>query len=224
MDDPEQEPIREKIDSQLASIYGYNDFIATNLRRAEDLTVFAEKHFMKDGPSPIRDDILRAAVVFLHATLEDFLRYIGSKYIPSGSEDVLNKISLIGSSDVLRPEKFLLGKLAKHRDKTVDQLITESVEAHLDKRSFSNTTDISQLLDSVGVPSTEVEAYYPSISELMARRHEIAHKGDLKGTFNQKGERDPAPIEASKVTEWGATVIEFTATVVAYKLEKGVGV
>ena len=149
-----------------------------------------------------------------------FLRYIGCRYIPSGGEDFLNRISLIGSSD--RPEKFFLGKLAKHRDRKVDRLIAESVEAHLDKGNFSNTDDIADLLKSVGVPSSVVEKCYRSLSELMARRHEIVHKGDLKATVNQEDERDPEPIDASKVKEWYETVLEFTNEVATYKLETGV--
>jgi hypothetical protein len=209
-----------KPEEMRAFINEYNARIATNLRRAENLIEFAENSFSKDRLSSIKDDILRAAVVFLHATLEDFLRYIGCKYIPSGDEDVLNKISLIGSSD--RPEKFFLGKLAKYRDRKVDQLIVESVEAHLDKHNFSNTHDIADLLKSVGVPSSVVEKYYRSISELMARRHEIVHKGDLKASVNQEDERDPEPIDASEVKEWYETVFEFINAVAAYKLEAGV--
>src|SRR5215471_4852423 len=89
----------------------------------------------------------------------------------SSSDDpnVLDKIGLLGSPG--RAEKFFLGKLATHRGKTVNQLIAESVEAHLDKRSFSNTDDISQLLGSVGVPVNEVDQCYPSLSELMSKRH-----------------------------------------------------
>ncbi len=210
----------EKAFKEIAFINQYNARIATNLRRTQDLIDFAENSFPKDRPSQTKDDILRAAVVFLHATLEDFLRYIGSKYIPSSSEDVLNKIGLIGSSD--RPEKFFLGKLAQHRDKTVDQLIAESVETHLDKRSFSNTGDISHLLDSVGIPNSVVERRYQSLSELMARRHEIVHKGDLKPTANQEREREPEPIDASKVKEWYETVFDFVSSVAGYKLEAGV--
>ena len=197
-----------------------NSRIATNLRRADNLIDFAENYFPKDSPSPTKDDILRGAVVFLHATLEDFLRYIGCRYIPSGGEDVLNRISLIGSSD--RPEKFFLGKLAKHRDRRVDQLIAESVEAHLDKRNFSNTDDIADFLKSVEVPNSVVDKCYRSLSELMTRRHEIVHKGDLKATVNQEDERDPEPIDASKVREWYEAVLQFTNEVVAYRLITGV--
>jgi hypothetical protein len=194
----------------------------------EKLTAFTELESAIRSVSSCNQDesslgclgALRAAVVFLHATLEDFLRYIGSRDIPSSSEDVLNKISLIGSPD--RSEKFSLGQLAKYRDKTVDQLITESVEAHLDKRSFSNTNEISHHLGSTGVPSSVVEKWYPSLGELIARRHEIVHKADLKPTANQQTEREPEPIGASKVKEWYQTVFEFVNAVAAYKLTAGV--
>lgn len=96
----------EQAFKEIEFINEYTARIATTLRRAQDLIEFAENSCPNNQ---IRDDILRAAVVFLHATLEDFLRYIGTKYIPSRGEDVLNEISLISSSDVLRsPEKFFL--------------------------------------------------------------------------------------------------------------------
>jgi hypothetical protein len=168
--DREQERIVDELEKQWAFIDGYNKYIATNLRRADDLIRLAE-NFEKGRPSPIRDDILRAAVVFLHATLEDFLRYIRS---PEGADS--------------------------------------------DTHRFSSTGRISQFLSSVGIPTDEVEKLYPSLGELMERRHQIVHKGDLKPTRNQEGERDPVPIEASKVSEWFETVINFTATITPYKL------
>jgi hypothetical protein len=210
----------EQIVTEIDFINGYNFRIATNLRRVGDLIEFAENRFTKDRQSQIKDDILRAAVVFLHATLEDFLRYIGGGYIPSGSEDVLDKISLVGSSD--RPEKFSLGKLAKHRDKKIDQLITESVEAHLDRRSFSSTKEIANFLDSVGVPSSAVDNFYPSLSDLIVRRHQIVHRGDLIASDKEQREREVEPIDASKVKEWNDTVVNFITAVAAYKLTVGV--
>jgi hypothetical protein len=178
MEDTEQERTRKEADRQRAFVNGYNKYIATNLRRADDLVQFAQR-FEKGRPSQIRDDILRAAVVFLHATLEDFLHYIGS------------------------PE-----------------------EADSDRRLFGNTDRVSEFLEGAGIPTGEVKKLYPSLGELMRKRHEIVHKGDLKPTrnqqgksiLNQEGERDPLPIEASKVTAWLETVINFTATVAQYKL------
>jgi hypothetical protein len=153
----DQDDIKEELTAYIARIlYG----ITANLARVRTLIELAETRFPRDRFSQIKDDILRAAVVFLHATLEDFLRFIGSKYIPASGEDVLNRISLFGSSDVLWPEKFFLGKLAPHREKKVDQLISESVAAYLDKLSFNNPSDISQLLQSAGVDVDAVREFY----------------------------------------------------------------
>jgi hypothetical protein len=194
--------------------------IATTLRRAEHLAEFAETAFPKGRCSHTKDDILRAAVVFLHATLEDFLRYIGTKFISSSNDaNVLDKISLLGMPG--RAEKFFLSNLAAHRGKTVNQLIAESVEAHLNKRSFSNTDDISQLLESVGVPINEVGKYYQSLSELMRKRHDIVHTGDLKPT-DKPGERDTKLIDPNKIKEWSEIIVRFTSAVAASKLQTGV--
>jgi hypothetical protein len=166
----------EEVRKDAAFINEYNARIAAILRPAVHLIDFAETS-PKQCSSRTKDDILRAAVVFLHATLEDFLRYIGAKY---------------------------------------------SAEADLDKRSFGNTDRISELLESAGVSKNEVKKFYPSLKKLMARRHQIVHKGDLKGTVNHEGERDPEPIKASKVKEWYETIMQFTSAVAAYKLKTGV--
>jgi hypothetical protein len=196
------------------------DRFVTTLRRAEHLAKFAETAFPQGRYSETKDDILRAAVVLLHATLEDFLRYLGTKFISSSNDkDVLNKISLLGSRG--RTEKFSLGELAAHRDKTVKQLIAESVEAHFNKRSFSNTDQISQVLESVGVPIGEVGNFYPCLGELMAKRHDIVHEGDLKPS-NKPGERDTKPIDPNKIKEWSETLTNFLNAVQASKLKTGV--
>jgi hypothetical protein len=96
----EQERLVEEPERQGAFIDGYNKYIATNLRRAEDLIQFADR-FEKDRPSPIRDDILRAAVVFIHATLEDCLRYIKS---PEDADSDTRRFSTTG-----RISQFLSG-------------------------------------------------------------------------------------------------------------------
>ena len=211
---------QEEARSDASFINEYIARIATTLRRAEHLAEFAETAFPKGRCSQTKDDILRAAVVFLHATLEDFLRYIGTKFISSSDDpNVLDKISLPGSPG--RAEKFFLGKLATHRGKSVNQLIAESVEAHLNKRSFGNTDDISQLLESVGVPTNEVREYYQFLSELMSKRHDIVHTGDLKPT-DKPGERDTKPIDPNKVKEWSQTIEHFTSAVAASKLRTGV--
>jgi hypothetical protein len=134
-----------------------NDYItrmAAILRPAVHLFDVAENAFPKERSSQTKDDILRMAVVFLHATLEDFLRYIGSRYIAG---------------------------------------------ADFEKRTFGNTDRISELLNSAGIPPNEFEKFHPSLSELMLRRHQIVHKGDLTATINHEGERVPSQLTRAKL-------------------------
>lgn len=70
-------------------------------------------------------DILRAATVLLHASLEDVFRSLATWKFPSAGEEVLNGVPLVGLSEHGQPAKFFLGKLASHRAKTVQQLIDE---------------------------------------------------------------------------------------------------
>ena len=192
------------------------DRITINLGRVQALIRLADYY-----PNPPHElaihtqDILRAAVVFLHATLEDFLRYVGQTYLPTSGEDVLNTVPLLGTHDVPRPEKFFLGKLAQHRGKTVDQLITDCVNAYVDRISFSDTSDISNLLERAGIAVERVKPLYPSLSALMTRRHQIVHRADLVDVPGD--ERKATPIDAATVTEWSTAVKEFFAAVTADK-------
>jgi hypothetical protein len=194
--------------------------ITINLGRVQALITLADHY--PDPPEELAihtQDILRAAVVFLHATLEDFLRYIGETYLPATGEEVLNRVPLLGTQDVLRPEKFFLGKLAQHRGKTVDQLITESVNAYLDRVSFSDTTDISNLLEGAGIPVQEVRPLYLRLSALMTRRHQIVHRADLVDVPADHL-RKARPIDAATVTEWAGAVKKFCACVSASKVQQ----
>jgi hypothetical protein len=195
--------------------------ITLNLRRVEALIKMSQEPptVATVEPTIQKEDVLRAAIVLLHATLEDFLRYVGSAYLPMSNEEVLNRISLLGTPDVFRAEKFFLGKLAQHRGKTIDQVISDSVAASLDKVAFNNTTDISQLLEGAGIQVECVREYYPQLSKLMARRHQIVHRADLNDEAGD-GSRPTTPIAASVVTEWNSTVERFISAVVAYKISQ----
>ena len=196
------------------------DRTTVNLVRTERLVCLADQIYPNapDGLQLYRQDIIRAAVVFLHATLEDFLRHVGSMYLPKCGEDVLNRVALVGSSDVLRPEKFFLGRLASHRSKSVDQLISESVAAYLDRVSFSDTGEISRLLEAIGVPLDPIRRFYAPLSSLMARRHQIVHKGDLLDAPSD-GPREAMTIDGTVVMEWHAAVQAFMSAVIAQKIE-----
>ena len=124
------------------------------------------------------DDVLRAAVVFTHAYLEDFLRTLAVKLLPSADERVLNDIPLAGMESTGRAEKFFLGKLVQHKGKSVDEVLRESVAASIDRSTFNNINDVAALLKSLGFDPSERSEYFPAIEEMMKRRHQIVHRAD----------------------------------------------
>ncbi|MGB9236201.1 MAG: HEPN domain-containing protein [Terriglobales bacterium] len=152
------------------------------------------------------EDILRAVVVLTHASLEDFLRTVAGLFLPYADEKILDGIPLAGLGG--RPEKFFLGKLTKHRGKTVDDVIQESVSQHLNRETYGNIREIDILLKSIGIDSSTYEASFPKIAAMIERRHQIVHRADMVKEDRSKDSRIE-PIAASEVLQWSQAVHEF---------------
>src|SRR5258706_3639980 len=95
--------------------------LARNIARAHNLVSIYK---FLGGSSPGRrsvgdTDVLRSAVVLIHASLEDFLRSLERAYLPKAGSTVLKEIPLKGVGRSGRAEKFSLGDLVEHRGKTV---------------------------------------------------------------------------------------------------------
>jgi hypothetical protein len=151
-------------------------------------------------------DVLRAAVVLLHASLEDLLRQIARHRIPLSGEQTLDEIPLKGMAG--RAEKFSLGKLAAFRDKTVDDLISESVATYYDSAvTFNNVRDISLVLEQSRIKQDSVRRFYPLLASMMQRRHQIVHRGDL--TKREAGGRTAEKLNAKTVTRWKSNTQRF---------------
>jgi hypothetical protein len=93
-------------------------------------------------------DVLRAAVVLLHATLEDVIRSVQSWKLPMASPQVLNELALAGAQ---RGARVQLGDLARFRGRTIEDVIRESVEIHLDRSNYNSCQEITGALEAVGV-------------------------------------------------------------------------
>jgi hypothetical protein len=159
-------------------------------------------------------DLLRSSVVFVHATLEDFLRSIAAVLLPFSEESMLNEVPLVGTSGSGRPEKFFLGRLASHRGKTVLELIQESVRDHLLTTTYNDTTQIASLLRGLNIDVEKVRDAFPRLDELIRRRHQIVHRAD-----RLEHRRDPHEavegIAAEQVEEWISVVQGFMATIIS---------
>ena len=176
-----------------------------------------------------KGDLLRAAVVFTHAALEALLRGLGLLYLCEAGPSALGSIPLAGASGLPRAEKFRLGDLAKHRGKTVDQVLSESISGYLNQKSFNNTNDICSLLEIIGVPiEGEIKASLADLQQLIRRRHQIVHQADLIGSRSGRGHQRAASLSVKQVLKWLKATREFsigvTAFVIDHEFENRVGV
>jgi len=163
---------------------------------------------LQPGPA---EDTLRAAAVLLHAHLEEFLRSLASEFLPTGEGRFLKDIPLAGSRP--RPEKFHLGELARHRGKTVDALLRESVLQHLEQSSYNNVKEITCLLQSLGLTSADYEPNFPQIAQLIERRHQIVHRLD-KVKAAGGAENALQSIQPSDLARWIGAVMSFAGSVI----------
>ena len=122
------------------------------------------------------DDIRRAIVVYLHATLKDFLRNLTASRLPLGAVDVLRLIPFVGGDGL--KTTLTLGDLHSYRGRLVDEVIVESVGAYLDKTSYNNVDDLAKHLKEMGLRLTILPPHAASLATLMARGHYVAHRVD----------------------------------------------
>ena len=159
-----------------------------------------------------KTDVLRAATVFLHATLEDFLRGITLWKLPRNDAGILDDIPLSGLGPSNRPEKFLLGKLFQHSGKTIDAVIEESIKNYLANTTYNNTDDIASTLRKIGVQPANVNAEFAILLTLMKRRHHIVHQADKNDHLGQ-GNHSAKSIGVGDLERWIPAVERFCNSV-----------
>lgn len=168
----------------------------------------------KQGRRPVGStDMLRSAVVFLHATVEEFLRGILEWCLPHQVEQTLNSIPLVGTAPG-RPEKFLLGKLAAHRRKTNDALIGESVTSHLTRSNFNSVAEVCAALASVGLDTVPCQPQFAQLTALMEHGHQIVQRADCNPNFGP-GHQSATSLGWHTVREWAKAAKAFFDAVYA---------
>jgi RiboL-PSP-HEPN len=190
-----------------ARLRPYLNRISENIDRAVRLLQLFEH--LCEIEAEGRQDILRAAVVFIHAYLEDFLRTLASELLPAVDGNSLQDIPLAGSGSFGRSEKFVLGQLVQHRGKTVDDLLRESVSEYLSRSNYNNTTEIALLLTRLGFKPEEHNERFAEIDQMIQRRHQIVHRADR---VDESGTPVLQPIEREQVTAWLAATHGLTAS------------
>lgn len=188
-------------------------FIATEggLRRVRNLVALFDR-LVSAGPElpeTPTSDILRAAVVLLHAQVEEFVRYVAGQALPFAGEQALNRIPLSGTGR--RPEKFLLGALRSHRGKPVESLLAQSVREYLAEKSFSSIADIVAILGDSGIPckGKRLRIRRAMLASLIRRRHQIVHEGDVRRRKLPSLDLSLRGLSRGRVLRWVDAVEQF---------------
>lgn len=178
----------------------------SNLARVKVLAEHADStlQIQLGGITDLRSDILRSAIILLHATLEDLLRSVAEVLLPMAAANHLKDIPLLGSMKP-RQTTFTLEDLAAHRGRDVSDLIAKSVTAYLERSNYNHPGDI-KCFPAVGRNSREfMRSFLPSPRAMMSRRHLIAHRADRRVGVGAA----PLAIESLTVEEWIDNVALF---------------
>jgi hypothetical protein len=198
----------------------YLDDVMDNMFRVSQLLMLYDLLKKNSDFSPLAalEDILRLTVVFIHSTVEEFLRRLAINLLPNADKKALNNIPLASESG--RAEKFLLGNLVEFKDKTVEEVIKQSVEIYYERSNFNDTQDISNLFSDLGIDIKKFNSRFSKLNELMKRRHFIVHRADKMRKPNESL-APLSPINPREVTEWLNIVTEFCGDVFEEVFEKG---
>ncbi len=188
------------------------DRFEENLERVHELVLLYEvvAGKIKGRPSVKESDILRAAVILLHASVEDLFRGIGMLRLPDAGREVLDKLPSPGGDG--RGTKMTLGDLSGFRGQLVDDLILESVRSHLDRRSYNDATDLASALVQSSLRADLVTPHADQLDALMKRRHQIAHRLDRHDLLG-KGRHSARSLGKETVGRWLDIVRTFGISV-----------
>lgn len=144
-------------------------------------------------------DILRAAIVLLHASEEDYFRNILVRWYPlKADQKAMSEISLAGSDG--RVSKYSFDRFAQFSGKTVDEVIAQSVQEHFSKMSFNSYKDIDGRLKKINIQLDSFQRK-SDIDTLIKRRHKIVHEVDLIRDAST-GKRRTNQIKSYQVRTW----------------------
>jgi hypothetical protein len=196
-----------------------------NLRRTRALVAVYAEPGKVGRPPTHRADLLRAAVVFLHASLEDLMRSLEEelidRYVRPGMP--LHKVTFALPSNG-RPDSISLSELVtEYPNANVADILADALAAHrqlqlqaLQRRTYNNVAEIKEALDRVQVPKGADQGMpyglskqeWSKIATITARRHLIAHRLD-RNEASGRGHHLNTPISSDGLQGWVDIVLKL---------------
>lgn len=188
------------------------DTYQINIRRAQNFIVLYNSATENRGPGrrdTLTTDILRAGVVFLHSTLEDYLRSIilSKKMAMLSTTEadfraVLANVNLVGdNTGKSSVRKYALGEFWEVKDKSVIMIVEEALR---DKVSYMTFNDYSQIVASLSTVGIKLSTNFNPdgiIDNYINRRHKIVHEAD-NNSVHGPGNYKATSINANTLTAW----------------------
>ena len=190
-----------------------SEMLNTNLSRVDNLVSLYDTS--SRGSTAVKEaDILRAALVMLHASLEDYLRALLIWKIDQFEEEILDEFEF-NKKKKRSAEKISLGELSRHREKSVAEVIDESVRSQLEEyQSFNNLGDVKKALQWCGISKKEVEKHdFGKLHVMIERRHNIVHKADRNSVVGGQGNHRTKSISKSHVERYILSVRDLSSFV-----------
>lgn len=184
-----------------------------NIKRAKNF-IEMYKHISTGRGRGRRDaattDILRAGVVFLHSTFEEYLRSVildrKIAMLSAGKtefEKVLANVSLVGdNSGKSSAQKYFLKDLWSVKDKTVFNVVSLSLQDKVGNMTFNDYSQIVSSLSDVGVELSENYNKDGIIDKYIKRRHKIVHEADKNHTNGGRGNYKTSSINTTVLSAW----------------------
>lgn len=179
----------------------YYDTFQKNVARVEGLnSLYIKLKEIKysNGRENKLTDILRSEVVLLHSSFEEYFRNVLIQWLPiKANKDFLHSVP-IGLKAGKKSEKIYLDDLLNYRDKKINDVIKESIDATMKITSFNSQGEIKKWCERVGIPLDNF-LEMNNIDKAINRRHKIVHEADMR---RDNTDSKISPIKPGDVTSW----------------------
>jgi hypothetical protein len=175
-------------------------YTLNNLWRARRLVDLSKEI---ESPAETRGDLLGSAIVFLHATLEEFLRGVALReWFKLDNQELkaaLKKYSRLNNRSI----RVSLIDLVEQREDPIETLIHREVESFLYQDiSFNSLDEVEKFLDLIKVPVDEIkdeigQEHFDNIQSLIRKRHSVAHQADC------------SQLDYDQILVWGKSLLIF---------------
>jgi hypothetical protein len=177
-----------------------------NLKRVRHLLdVFVTLHPGTGRPSELHADVVRSAVVFLHASLEDLLRSCEEVRLDQAPVTAFEGMRWMLPSGEEGKTQLTLSQLAQYRGVKVEDVLRRAFERHHERSNYNNEKDVVGALERMGIAGEPFKVHYSRLNAMMARRHLIAHRADANPRFPNLTN----PIGVKLAESWRATIESF---------------